>query len=147
MALQEELKMRTTFIATALASVVMLSTAPAMADETWITDMGIVAWDDTLGETAVLVLNANNGLTLRAYVPGLGRDMMGGRGTYHGYWLSTGGDERCDVMMTAPDGEKSNYWGTFTMSFVREDFPSDWAGTSGSCFYPQESTISGQVPN
>lgn len=134
--------MRTPILATVLA----FALTPAMADETWLTDVGTLVWQDTMGETAVLEMNTDSGMRLLAYVPGLGRDVMGGRGTYHGYWLANEGDEACDVMITAPDGEKSYYWGTFTMSFVRPDFPSDWAGTSGTCFYPHETTISGQVP-
>ncbi|WP_323036123.1 hypothetical protein [Pararhodobacter sp.] len=134
--------MRIAILATALA----VAITPAMADETWITDRGTLVWQDTLGDTAVLEMNTDAGLRLVAYVPGLGRDMLGGRSTYHGYWLANQGDAACEAQLTGPDGEKSHYWGTFTMSFVRDGFPSDWAGTSGSCFDPQETTISGQVP-
>ena len=129
-----------------LAMTAAMTAAPVLADETWNTEDGLIVWDDNFGETAVLMMATDAGVTVRVYVPGLARDVAGGRGTYEGYWIATDGSERCEAQLTGPDGAKSNYWGTFTISFVRDAFPSDWAGTSGACFYPHEATISGQVP-
>ena len=75
--------------------------------------------------------------------PGLAQDVDGGRATYHGYWVANSGEVACPVQLIDPLGQATWYWGTFTMSFVHETFPSDWAGTTGDCFEPQNGTISG----
>lgn len=126
-----------------IVSVMAMAAAPVLADEMWDTSMGRMIWETDIGETAVLLLNGPEGQVLRAFVPGLARDVAGGRGLYRGYWTASGGEEPCEAQLIDPMGSKTYYWGTFTMTFVADAFPSDWAGVSGSCFYPQETAISG----
>jgi len=123
-----------------------LSTS-ALADETWQTAYGEVAWMDHNGGTAILHLEDSSfGRHVRMYVPGLQDDMMGGRGSYHGIWVGDSGDADCQMQMVGPDGFGSNYWGQFVITFVRDAFPSDWAGVVGNCLDVPMSPISGIAP-
>jgi len=122
-------------LAPSLAALLTLGTAPALADEVWTSNVGPVMWETDLGETAVLRLDvAGTGALVRMFVPGLATDMMGGRGAYTGVWVASDADEECVVEMVDPvSARKSRYWGTFTITFVNEGFPSDWAGVYGNC--------------
>tara|TARA_R110002073_G_scaffold330703_1_gene514716 strand:+ start:1052 stop:1492 length:441 start_codon:yes stop_codon:yes gene_type:complete len=122
---------------TALTAATLLSAAPAMADEMWDSALGPILWDSDLGDVAIWRLDdLTNGTVVRLYLPGLAADVSGGRGAYRGFWLAEGGDpaEACLTQMIAPDGMKSLFWGQVTLTFVRPDFPSDWAGVVGQCF-------------
>ena len=118
--------------------------APAVADEAWQTNMGPIIWEQTMGPDAVLRLYSGDDesqVDVRMIVPGLGDDMMGGRGTYTGLWVAYDGDVACSVEMVDPLGGKSAYWGTFTLTFLEDGFPSDWAGAYGECLNPPSAPI------
>jgi len=135
--------MRTTLAGLLIGAFVTTFSLSVNADESWSTETGILGWERDIGETAVLLLSAEAGYVLRMYAPGLAQDVDGGRATYHGYWVANSGEVACPVQLIDPLGQATWYWGTFTMSFVHETFPSDWAGTTGDCFEPQNGTISG----
>ena len=125
-----------------LAAVV--AAAPALADEAWETNLGFVVWETTLGPDAVLRLFAGEGTSgpvIRMAVPGLGDDMLGGRGSYTGVWTASEGDVPCVTEMIDSFGGKTRYWGSFTITFVSPDFPSDWAGQYGDCLETPDTTI------
>ena len=117
-----------------LALGALMAAAPALADEVWDSNMGEIAWLETRGADAYLgVVDPGGSVMVHMMVPGLGADMMGGRGAYTGIWVAGEGDVACVTDMVAPDGSKSPYWGSFTLTFVNEDFPSDFAGAYGDC--------------
>lgn len=122
-------------------------TTPVLADEAWMTQLGVVYWETTQGDMAVLALEGEGGgVAARIYVPGLGRDMMGGRGTYDAYWIAApDGSPGCGAQLTGPDGWKSSLWGQVTLTFVNDDFPSDWAGYYTECFGSDAVSLSGVV--
>ena len=126
--------MRKLFAGLCLGVGVSLSAAPLLADEAWDSNFGPVIWEADFGDTAVLMLeDTESGRIVRLYVDGLAADVMGGRGAYQGIWIASAGDEACTVQVVGPDGFKSNQWGQFVITFVGEDFPSDWAGVYGTC--------------
>ena len=115
-------------------SLSLLAASPALADEIWTTALGQVAWETDIDTTAVLRLDGEDGVqVIRMFAPDLAADVMGGRGTYTGVWIANVGDTACVVDTVDPLGGKSAYWGTFTITFVHDAFPSDWAGTYGNC--------------
>ncbi|MCB1361890.1 MAG: hypothetical protein H6899_08605 [Rhodobacter sp.] len=126
-----------------LLPLLALCATPALADEVWTTPMGPVAWETDLGANAVLRLDQPDGRVVRLIVPGLATDVMGGRGSYTGVWVSSRGDEACATEMVDPLGGKSPYWGTFTLTFVHDAFPSDWAGVYGSCLDTPDRPVAG----
>jgi hypothetical protein len=130
-------------ISAALAGV--LTAAPAMADEAWMTQLGFMFWETSRDTMAVLAVEGEDGaVTSRVYLPGLAGDMMAGRGTYQGYWIARpDGATGCGVQLTGPDGWKSPLWGQVTISFVNDAFPSDWAGFYTECFGAERIPLSG----
>jgi len=140
--------MRPVAFAKYLTAAALICAGPATADEMWTSALGPIIWESTLDDIAVLRLDdRSNGQVVHLYVPGLASDVMGGRGSYQGYWLADGGDpvDRCATQLVAPDGAKSHYWGQFTITFVRTEFPSDWAGVAGACFDTPSVALSGEV--
>lgn len=136
--------MRAPILATVLGAALSIVSAPVFADEVWQTAYGMIAWEADSGDTAILRLDdLENGRTVRLYVPGLAADVMGGRGAYTGVWIADQGADTCVTQMTGPDGYKSDQWGTFTITFVGTEFPSDWAGVFGACLDSQDLPISG----
>ena len=128
-----------------VAAAAVLAGAPALADEAWMTQLGRIYWDTSDGAMAVLALEGDGGsVAARIYVPGLAGDMMGGRGTYHGYWIAApDGSAGCGAQLSGPDGWKSPLWGQVTISFVNDAFPSDWAGFYTECFGTDPMSLSG----
>jgi hypothetical protein len=123
----------------------LFSTGTALADEAWDTQLGRVYWESDMGDMAILRIdNAGGGVAARIYLPGLAGDMMGGRGSYHGYWIAAPDDDGgCGAQLIGPDGFKSDQWGQTVLTFVHDDFPSDWAGTYTECFDSAAVPISG----
>lgn len=120
--------------ATLFAGAIALMTSPVLADEAWQTQMGPAAWESDFGETAVIRIDdAVNARVVRLYMQGLAADVSGGRGVYRGVWIADRGDFDCATQMVGPDGQKSWHWGLFTVTFVNDQFPSDWAGVMGDC--------------
>ena len=118
--------------ALSLLAATAFGAVPALADEVWDTNLGEIAWEESQGDTAILRMGDGDGL-LRLIVPGLARDTMGGRGAYTGVWIAAESDTPCVTQMVDPLGGKSEFWGTFTITFVNDDFPSDFAGVYGTC--------------
>lgn len=129
--------MRKTPLALAALLAAPIFAAPALADEAWETNLGYVIWEDTQGDDAILRLFTGEGTSgpeTRMIVPGLGADMGGGRGSYHGVWVSVDSDVPCATQMIDPvSNAKTPYWGSFILTFVGDSFPSDWAGVYGNC--------------
>ena len=116
----------------AIAALALLA-APAMADEAWKTKAGTIQWVDNIGGDAVLSVDQKGGKTLY-YVDGLNSKVVGKRGKFSGYWISTKDDKICDTTMTTPDGVASRTWGRLELLFVKPGFPSDWIMKTSSCF-------------
>lgn len=118
---------------TLIAGAVFLA-APALADEVWDSNLGQISWLETDGADALLgVMGEGGGPMIHMVVPGLGADTGGGRGTYTGIWIASDGEYPCVTEMLRPDGSKSSYWGSFTITFLEDGFPSDFAGAYGDC--------------
>lgn len=109
--------------------------APALADEVWVSQHGPIVWETDIGTTAVLRLDdEESGVSIRLFVPGLAADVAGGRGTYTGVWVAPEGPDTCVTDMVDPVEEfASPHWGTFTLTFMAESYPSGWAGAFGPC--------------
>jgi hypothetical protein len=133
-------------LAPLLGALALALPLPALADEMWTTSWGQMAWEADLGETAVLTVAATDTEpTLRLFVQGLARDVMGGRGSYIGVWMADRRDGGCAVRVVDPVGGKSTaYWGTFRITFVDEGFPSAWSGVWGECVDVPANAFSGQ---
>lgn len=129
--------MRRTVLTLSAAALFALPVAPVLADEAWMTQFGPMQWEETLGSMAVLNLfgpEVDSPAQFRVFLPRLGDDTNGVRDAYVGFWTSTGGDSPCHVDLLDPMGTKTRHWGQFSLIFVGEVFPYDWAGFYGDCF-------------
>jgi hypothetical protein len=107
--------------------------APACADETWRTELGVMEWDSNVPGAAVLKLTLPDGKFVHFYIEGLrGEDTA--RGVFSGYYISSQDEAACPAEMTGPDGMRSRRWGRIEMIFLKPAFPSDWVMRSGDCF-------------
>lgn len=130
-----------------LAAAFCLTAAPALADEAWDTGFGRLIWETDIGDTAVLLLDdQGRDRSVRMFVPGLPAHVMGGRGYYEGIWIASQKDGAqgpgCGLAMIDPMGGASTEWGTFQITFVNEEFPSDFAGSFGDCLEPRVNPLS-----
>ncbi len=133
--------------AIALAICVSLG-APALADEAWMTPFGPLQWEESRGSMAILNLfgdDVPDPGNFRVFLPGLADDTDGARGSYTGFWTSTTGEAPCATDLIDPMGTKTRFWGQFTLIFVGDAFPSDWAGLFGDCFDAPTYRITGTV--
>jgi hypothetical protein len=131
-----------------LAALLALPLAPALADEAWMTQFGPLQWEDSRESMAILNLfgpEVTNPAQFRVFLPRLADDVNGGRGAYTGFWTSTAGDAPCVTEILDPMGTKTRHWGQFTLNFVGDDFPSDWAGLMGDCFDAPSYRVTGTV--
>jgi len=123
----------------------LLAALPATADEMWQTPFGLVQWEKDIGDVAVFGLVEPDDLGLRVFVPGLPFDVDGGRGVYFGFWTAEDGEFACQAQMVDPTGRTTAFWGQFTLNFVADAFPSDWAGLMGECFSDTYIRVTGRV--
>lgn len=123
----------------------IVATTPAAADEQWQTQFGLVQWETDVGDVAVFHLAEPDDLGLRLFVPGLPFDIDGGRGVYFGFWTAEDGEFACPAQLVDPQGRVTAYWGQFTLNFVGDGFPSDWAGLMGECFSDTYIRVTGTV--
>ena len=132
----------------ALALIAALaSPAPALADEIWLTDFGLIQWEATIDTIAVLNLigpNARSPATLRLFVEGLGADAFGGRGMYWGYWTAEDGEVGCSAALTDPMGTTSPHWGRLRVVFLNETATSGWVALMGECWNDPDFRLAAQ---
>ena len=124
--------MKTLFAAAMVASL----TAPALADEAWVSNAGTVIYLEDVGTTAVLQQFHPRYGELRVYVPGLGGNYDDRVGLFAGYWIAVDpsrADWSCDVSVVMEDGHVSNVWGRVNIEFMTTGFPSGFDGFTGSC--------------
>jgi hypothetical protein len=125
-----------------------LAAPAALADEAWMTQFGPMQWEDSRESMAILNLfgpEVANPAQFRVFLPRLADDVNGGRGVYVGFWTSNAGDAPCPVDLLDPMGTKTRHWGQFTLNFVGDDFPSDWAGLYGDCFDAPSYRVTGTI--
>ena len=111
--------------------------APALADEAWMTDGGIVYYQADVGNAAVLSIPYGENDMAFVYVEGL-PGAMESRGTHAGYWIGPG-EGPCTAMLTGPDGYGSTNWGWATIEFDAKVFPSGFTAFMGECAYDGQS--------
>jgi hypothetical protein len=129
--------MRRVTLTLTAAALLSMPLTPALADEAWMTQFGPMQWEETRGSMAILNMfgaGVDNPAQFRVFLPRLADDVNGGRGAYLGFWTSDRGDSPCAVELVDPMGTKTRHWGQFTLNFVGDAFPSDWAGLYGDCF-------------
>lgn len=122
--------------------------APAVADEVWSTPFGPMQWEETLGDMAVFNLYGDGVAPseLRVFLPGLGSDMMGGRGSYRGFWTAETGEVICHASLVDPMGVVTQDWGSVELTFDSSEFPSSWTAVFGSCFDAPMDAVRGETP-
>jgi len=141
--------LRTVFgvaLGAALATTALATSA--LSDEAWLTQFGPLQWEDSRGSMAILNLFGDAAArpnTYRIFLPLLADDVDGPRGTYTGYWTAAAGEVPCTLDMIDPMGTKTRHWGQFTLTFVGDSFPSDWAGLYGDCFDAPSYRLTGVV--
>ncbi len=109
----------------------------ASADEAWSSTFGEVYWETTIeNNTAVFsyFVSENGEIGGRIYLPGMAEDMMGGRGTYEGYWVEYDGGATCQAQLVDPLGTQTDSWGRIVLTFESQQFPSAWRAVWNNCF-------------
>lgn len=114
------------------ALALLLLATPALADEAWMTDGGIVYYQADVGNVAVLQFPYGDGIA-SLYVEGL-PGAMAARGTHAGYWIADGAGP-CTATLTGPDGYAGTNWGWATIEFDAKVFPSGFTAFMGECSY------------
>lgn len=127
----------------AAVTVIATMAASAQADETWTSAVGIIEWETEVGGTAVFrfATPGTKNATTRIFVEGLVADVGGGRGSYSGYWTDDSNRKVCDAELIDPLGTRTRRWGRFEITFVRDEFPSNWNGRYGDCFNNPTKTL------
>lgn len=120
-----------------------LMAAPAVADETWKTDIGTMIWEDDYDGGAIFMIEIS-GKPARFYIEGLRGDDET-RGNYKGYWINTDDEQMCTSQLTGPDGTKSRTWGRVSLTFLDPAFPSDWVLLAGDCLEEPSIPLTGRA--
>jgi hypothetical protein len=131
---------------TALAACACVS-APAVADEVWDSNAGMVVYLEDQGSTAVLQQMHPRYGELRVYVRGLGGNYDNRRGVFNGYWIATHPARAgwtCDVSIVMEDDQTSNVWGRVEMTFTTGGFPTGFVAHTGSCHSDATDSWTGQ---
>lgn len=116
---------------------------PAMADETWKTDLGTIEWEKDYDGGAIFRVDLGKGQFARFYIEGLTPD--GPRGTYTGFYISVVDEAMCSSTLTGPDGTQSKTWGRLSLTFVDKGFPSDWTMLTGECMGEPGEVLTGKA--
>ena len=101
-------------ICSALAALA-LSSAPALADAAWSSNLGPVVYDVDAGDYVVLMhFTPGSGAVRRTFVQGLVGN-LGHRGSYTGYWIEADDGSSttpaCDITILDAEGNATRHWG------------------------------------
>jgi len=121
-----------------------LVVVPAMADETWDTEYGLVIYEQDLGDVAILSYPVDKGRRGSVYFPGLAGN-YDNRSVHEGYWIEDGPGS-CMVEIVGADGRRSNNWGRAIIAFDKPAFPTGWTALGGDCFGAPDMPLRGDVP-
>lgn len=118
--------------------------APAMADETWNTEYGLVIYEQDPGDVAILSYPVDRGRRGTVYFPGLAGN-YDNRSVHEGYWIEDGPGP-CMAEIVGADGRRSNNWGRVIIAFDLPAFPTSWTALGGDCFDDPTIPLRGEVP-
>lgn len=120
---------------------------PAAADSWWETDLGTMAWADTVNGAAVFTFDGQAGAV---FIDGIGGDWDDSlregssiddwSGTFTGWWYDSDGTDLCSQARTDGYGQITQYWGQAQITFV--DF-GHFTLSLGACDGPMTVTIDG----
>ncbi len=128
--------MRSAILALAgLGAAGLMGAQPALADERWKTELGVIEWETQVGDAAVFKLTAN-GKVARFYIENLPARAANRTGVFNGYWINTDDEKMCSAELAGPDGTKSRTWGRLEIIFTKPNFPSDWVMKTSDCAEP-----------
>lgn len=102
-----------------------------VADEVWDSNFGRIIYETDIGPTAIWSYRTEKyvGLINLAGLAGI----FTNRGSYEGYWVQNDSEKRCATVRPTQNGETSNYWGRFHITFIDKDFPSRWEAKWSFC--------------
>ena len=119
----------------AAASLTLAATS-ALADEVWDSEWGMVAYIAEKDRWAVWSYGGDGtqgSETGKIFLEGLA-GVVTGRGTYHGYWMTSGDAEGpCPTARTDIDGNRSGEHGPVEVRFIDPDWPGRWRALWGQC--------------
>lgn len=112
-----------------------LTTAPAMADEVWYSQVaGEIVYAEEIGDIAVFSFDRNqSGPLAYMYLEGLAGNYYEREGSFHGYWIDPT-ETGCSAELTGPDGVRSSNWGRIEIRFDRREFPTGFTAWVADCF-------------
>lgn len=116
------------------AALVLALSAPAFADEVWISATGPIIYQEDAYGSAILSFTNTDGSAAELVIPGLAGNSTE-RGVHHGFFIGQGALE-CDTAMARPGGLASLDWGRAVVSFDRPTFPTGFTVTMGDCDAP-----------
>lgn len=103
----------------------------AVADEVWDSNFGRVVYETDIGPTAIWSYRTEEYVGLINLVGLAG--IHTNRDYYEGYWIQNYSQRRCKTVRPTQNGETSNYWGRFHITFIDKDFPSRWVAKWSYC--------------
>lgn len=119
----------------------------AASEEIWLTEFGLLQWEDNEGSTAIFNLigtEASSPGTLRLFIEGLAEHTYYGRSFYLGYWTATDGDVGCTVELTDLTGTTTSHWGRLRVQFLSDTAPSAWVALMGECWQEPDFHLTAQ---
>jgi len=121
-------------------------TMPALADETWDTQIGTVYYAEEINGYAIFNYpTSKSGIEGMAYIKDLAGNFENRVGTYDGYWVEPETDlsgPGCDVLIVDEKGQAYSNWGRLKVVFTEKSYPSGWIAMGGDCFdEPSEALI------
>ena len=121
--------------------------AKAAGEEMWLTEFGLIQWEESDGSTAIFNLigpEVAGPATLRLFIEGLAEHTYRGRSVYLGYWTAEDGDVGCTVELTDRMGTTTAHWGRLQVLFVTESPPSAWVALMGECWQEPDFHLTAQ---
>ncbi len=119
----------------------LLASAPAFADEAWISDAGPIIYAEDIENHAVLLLTQADGIERHFFVRDLAGNFDDRLGWFDGYWVASGisgktAGDSCPFSIIAANGEAYDTWGQVVVTFDSPVFPSGFTAISGMCLEP-----------
>jgi hypothetical protein len=121
-----------------------LAATPAMADETWNSDMGLIVYEAEENGAAIFSFVNVDAYPATLVIPELAGNYSN-RGVHDAYWVGSGSGF-CPAFLAAPGDEPTTNWGRALISFDGPAFPTSFTLTLGDCFGPLTYAIRAEVP-
>lgn len=116
----------------------ILAAAPALADETWRADTGMIAYLAEEDGYAIFSFTTDLGYPAKLFIPELAGN-YDSRGTHDAFWIGQGA-ATCPADLGHGDDITGN-WGQARLLFDEPAFPTSFTLLLGDCFGPLDRSV------